>query len=213
MTSEKQIAANRANAEHSTGPRTEEGKAASSQNAAKHSLTSKYLIILPGQQDAFAILESGLREKLVPMGPLEEVLFKRIVECAWNLERCRMAEFNLLGDSLIDPLASDINAGKYDRIHRYARESGNAMYKAMRELGKLQAEAQFRREISPFTQEQAVEFNCVSQTAYALSQVCLLSQVMRNVVAYRKYKSKAGLNPIDAPRPQKHERHPDRAAA
>ena len=48
MTTEKQIAANRANAIHSTGPTTEAGKSASSKNASKHNLTSKYLIILPG---------------------------------------------------------------------------------------------------------------------------------------------------------------------
>ena len=38
--SEKQLAANRANALRSTGPRTSEGKARSSQNARKHLFTS-----------------------------------------------------------------------------------------------------------------------------------------------------------------------------
>ena len=38
MSSQAQIAANRANAQLSTGPRTEEGKAASSRNAYRHGL-------------------------------------------------------------------------------------------------------------------------------------------------------------------------------
>ena len=40
MTSKRQIEANRANAKRSTGPRTVAGKAASSQNARRHNLTS-----------------------------------------------------------------------------------------------------------------------------------------------------------------------------
>ena len=38
MSTEAQIAANRANAEQSTGPKTEEGKAASSRNHSSHGL-------------------------------------------------------------------------------------------------------------------------------------------------------------------------------
>ncbi len=38
MASEAQISANRQNAEKSTGPRTDEGKAVASQNAVKHGL-------------------------------------------------------------------------------------------------------------------------------------------------------------------------------
>lgn len=40
MASKRQIEANQANAKRSTGPRTVAGKAASSQNARRHSLTS-----------------------------------------------------------------------------------------------------------------------------------------------------------------------------
>ena len=53
MATEKQIAANRANAQLSTGPRTDAGKAASSSNAVSHGLTSRGFIILPGQREAF----------------------------------------------------------------------------------------------------------------------------------------------------------------
>jgi len=38
MPTEAQITANRENAEHSTGPKTEEGKAASSHNHSSHGL-------------------------------------------------------------------------------------------------------------------------------------------------------------------------------
>ena len=48
MTSEKQVEANRRNAQASTGPRTEAGKATVSQNALKFAFTGKE-VLLPGE--------------------------------------------------------------------------------------------------------------------------------------------------------------------
>ncbi len=48
MASEKQVRANRQNAQKSTGPKTPEGKAAVRLNAAKHGLLSKETL-LPGE--------------------------------------------------------------------------------------------------------------------------------------------------------------------
>lgn len=187
MATEQQIAANRANALRSTGPRTDTGKAASSLNAAKHHLTAKGLIILPGHEDAFAGLEAGLRDTLKPSGSLEEVIYKRAVESAWNLERCRHA-----GQALIqmcdgnDPLI-DINLEqRYLRVQRYARESESSMYRAMRELGKLQAETQFREEVVAISLARGGDPQVVTQVLQAQSQVCFLSKIMRHVLAYRK---------------------------
>ena len=189
MATEKQIDANRANAQQSTGPRTEAGKTASSQNAVKHSLTSKYLMILPGQEPAFAELESGLRGKLNPQGALEEVVYKRVVECAWNLERCRMAELEILTHidrSTVDPLINPDSHDRYDRIHRYARESENSMFKSMRELGKLQTEQQFRDEAFQLTQEQADNPAFMAQSPHSISSVCSLAQVIKNLLLIKQ---------------------------
>ena len=191
MSPESQINANRLNALHSTGPKTEAGKEASSKNASKHNLTSKYLIILPGQEEAFAELESGLRSKLKPQGTLEEVLYKRIVECSWNLERCRQAELQVLtiiGHFDIDPMAGPGYHDRFDRIHRYARDYENSLHKNMRELGKLQSETHYRQEIFPIEPEQ-IEANpeCIEGTPHALSQVCSVTQSMKHVFAYYKF--------------------------
>ena len=45
MASSRQIAANRANAKRSTGPKTEQGKARSRMNAWKHGLTAEDIVI------------------------------------------------------------------------------------------------------------------------------------------------------------------------
>jgi hypothetical protein len=45
--------ANRANAQKSTGPRTEAGKAASSKNALKEGFTASFAIVLPEEQSLY----------------------------------------------------------------------------------------------------------------------------------------------------------------
>ena len=188
MSTDKQIAANRANAQQSTGPNTEAGKSASSQNAAKHSLTSKYLIIRTGEEAAFAELESGLRAELKPTGALSEVIFKRVIECAWNLERCRLADYELHEENGLEnePLNSGRAAFHHDRIQRYARETESSMYKAIRELGKLQTEQQYRLEAFKLTPEQAINPEALAATPHSISPLCSLTQVMKNLITYRK---------------------------
>ena len=64
--SESQLEANRLNAQRSTGPRTAEGKARSSQNAVRHGLTAK-CPVLPGEDPAeFAAFSEALFEDLTP---------------------------------------------------------------------------------------------------------------------------------------------------
>ena len=194
-TTDKQSAANRANAQLSTGPKTSEGKQASSQNAARHGLTSKNLILLPGQQADFFELADGLRSKLIPDGPLEETIFKRILECAWQLERCRQASALLFKNNGIDPLTRGIDDVHYERIQRYAKEAENSMYKAMRELGKIQSETQFRHEICPLNAEQETDAAYLATAPHAMSQVCMLTQIIKHVIAFNNQPKKFAWNP------------------
>ena len=82
MATPSQIIANQQNAQSSTGPSTPEGKARVSQNAIKHGLTSKHLIIREDEQDEFAALQ----------GAIETVTFHDLVHAAWNLHRLRRME-------------------------------------------------------------------------------------------------------------------------
>jgi hypothetical protein len=96
MTSERQKAANRANALHSTGPNTREGKAAVRFNAVRHGLLTQD-VVLPGEDaDAFEDLWNKVRADRSPMGPIEEFLVDRIVNAMWRLQRLARAETALL---------------------------------------------------------------------------------------------------------------------
>ena len=115
MATPPQALANHANAQLSTGPRTDSGKNTSSQNATRHALTARGLIVPLGLESAFAGLEEELRVNLIPVGGLEDTIFARILECAWNLQRCRLAQaqlFEKAADLSIDPLLDDQNEAK-----------------------------------------------------------------------------------------------------
>ena len=87
MPSELQTAANRANSQRSTGPRSAEGKARVATNALKHGLTGKQ-IVLPGEDPTqFDAFRSDLIADLAPRGALEEIFAEKIVADAWRFRR------------------------------------------------------------------------------------------------------------------------------
>ena len=193
MATEKQIAANRANALHSTGPRTEAGLAASSRNNLRHGLTVRGFVVLAGQEDAFEELEAGLHAHLIPVGPLQEVIFKRILESSWNMERCRQAVIALQSIANLpdlDPLLDPHNLTRYANIQKYAREAENSLYKGMRELGKLQAEQQYRHEKFPLSETQRENVTEFDQTPHSLSDVCSFADVVNTVTSQIQVEAK-----------------------
>ncbi len=87
MTSDRQIAANRLNAQRSTGPRTPAGKAKVSVNALRHGLTARDVILPNENPDDFDTFRAELLTSLDPQGALESLLAEKIVADAWRLGR------------------------------------------------------------------------------------------------------------------------------
>ena len=87
-----QLTANRENAQHSTGPRTIEGRKRSSLNAFRHGLTGQIVIHTPEDEQAFKKHCDGIREALAPVGALEIDLAQAIAEDRWRLNRARALE-------------------------------------------------------------------------------------------------------------------------
>src|SRR5438093_916488 len=86
-----QIEANGKNAERSTGPRTQEGKARSRQNAMKHGIFASDVLLRLGEarEDAEALeaLHEGLREQFGPIGEMEEQLVSSLAANLWRERR------------------------------------------------------------------------------------------------------------------------------
>ena len=66
MSSDRQIKANKQNAQHSTEPRTENGKARVASNALKHGLTGKQIVLPDENPKEFDSFRAGLFEQTEP---------------------------------------------------------------------------------------------------------------------------------------------------
>ncbi|MCC6590895.1 MAG: hypothetical protein IT168_29665, partial [Bryobacterales bacterium] len=75
-----------------TGPRTDEGKSASSQNNRQHGLSTANIIVSPDERPFFDQMEAELRDEILPAGPLEHFAFHRLITANWQIERCRQRE-------------------------------------------------------------------------------------------------------------------------
>jgi hypothetical protein len=87
MASEAQIAANRANAQRSTGPTSEAGKAASARNALKHGLCAAKLTLDEEDGAEFEALRADYVARYRPAGLAEARLVDRIAQLAFRRER------------------------------------------------------------------------------------------------------------------------------
>lgn len=91
MTSDAQIAANRANAQHSTGPNTPEGKAQSSKNARKRR-PGELPLTLMEDETAFAAHCDGVQAAFEPHDAFEAELVRQIALHQWRLGRVQRIE-------------------------------------------------------------------------------------------------------------------------
>jgi hypothetical protein len=89
--SPKNVAANRQNAAHSTGPRSPEGKARSRLNALKHGLLASQAVnrLIEGDEARaqFDTLADRLQAYYRPMGPMEELMVEKVAIATWRLRR------------------------------------------------------------------------------------------------------------------------------
>ncbi len=87
MSTQEQTNANRKNAEKSTGPKTDEGKATASQNAVKHGFFAKNDVISGEDLASYEQHRTDIYEEFAPMTPTESVLTQRIASLTWRLMR------------------------------------------------------------------------------------------------------------------------------
>src|SRR5216684_2516147 len=95
MATLKQTEANRLNAQKSTGPRSVEGKAASSMNALKSGIDAQSHII-PGEDAAdLESLTAEYLERFLPTVPEERVFVDILIRDDWQLRRLNKVEAQL----------------------------------------------------------------------------------------------------------------------
>jgi hypothetical protein len=102
MTTEKQLAANRANAQLSTGPKSEVGKRRSSLNACRHNLTGQVTAMTEEDRIARDAFSAALIKAMGAEGALELQLAQRVATDSWRLNRSSAIEDNIFALGLID---------------------------------------------------------------------------------------------------------------
>ncbi len=124
-------AINRANAKLSTGPRSPQGKLASSRNSTKHGLASSQLLI-PGEDSAaFETLIADLLNDHQPANKTEELLVRQMAQAYWLEQRAIRFQSSCFDENGVD-------AKSLALFLRYGATHNRAFYKALNNLQRLQ---------------------------------------------------------------------------
>ena len=147
MATPAQIHSNRINAKHSTGPKTETGKSASSKNSVKHGFYASEIIVHDDEQQEFATFRDTLLTECLPLSTLTQDLFQKYLHAAWNLHRLRTIESELLLSSH-NPFADPETRLQLDAVARHSARHDRAYYRALKEY-RLQAASEHARKLQP----------------------------------------------------------------
>ena len=90
--SQARIDANRENAQHSTGPKTEEGKKVSALNALRDGFNSPVDVLPREDMQAYLGLRQEFKEIWQPKGAYEDRLVQTMTSQQWRLLRCASIE-------------------------------------------------------------------------------------------------------------------------
>ncbi len=109
----RRLRANRANAQLSTGPRTESGKQRSSLNSLRHGLSSHTAVLPSEDAQAYQRHCQQFHDEYQPTTPTETQLVQELADTAWRLNRIPLLEADLLtraADTRAtrEPIACDI---------------------------------------------------------------------------------------------------------
>ena len=138
MATIRQIEANRANAQLSTGPRTPEGKARVAGNRRLHGLAGRH-VILPGErQEEYDTLLAALIDDFSPSSAFEEILVHQMAQAHWKLRRIAEQEAAFLAKHP-NPFLDDNPepARKLAQLARYEASARRAFHQAAEQLRRI----------------------------------------------------------------------------
>jgi hypothetical protein len=137
MATEAQIRANRANAQHSTGPATEKGKATSSRNNLRHGFTGAFYLLPTENESQFAGLLESLRNEHAPSTITQALLVESMAQSFWLVQRAIAFQNECLADPEISPAEQERQLALY---LRYQTTHQRAFHRSLNDLLKLRAE-------------------------------------------------------------------------
>ena len=165
MISEKQLEANRANAQKSTGPRTEAGKQRSCLNATRHGLTGQVVVLPHEDMEAYNKFTMEIATTFEPADAAERQLAFSYANIQWRINRAAAIEDTMFTLGIMEEVAENLNIENaeahnatsnaktfrtdpkaFDRISIYNQRLVNAAEKVLKQLKQMQAERRYREE-------------------------------------------------------------------
>ena len=162
MATEAQIKANRANSRKSTGPRTTEGKAKSSQNAVEFGLFTTNNCVMPEDREFYDRFCAEIWRELAPANVVEELNAAEFIRAAWRLRRCALSEeklgkraeelpalrarFSGIEEPAKDPMLESDTSGWQRSIDRARGQAHAAFRRAQADLARLRKEREIQNE-------------------------------------------------------------------
>jgi len=137
--SDARLAANRANAQHSTGPVTEAGRATSSQNHTIHGLArhnGAFKRLASEDPAGFEALKQSLSEEHLPTTETESILINSMAESHWLSNRAQ----NLQATCFDETTGQIADPKLFSLYLRYETTHTRAFHKSLNDLLKLRAE-------------------------------------------------------------------------
>ena len=158
--SEARLAANKANAQKSTGPRTTQGKARSARNSATHGLSAHKVRLTPTERSRLSRLRKLWRTEFLPQTPEEHDLVEQGAYASLILER--LDKITLQAHALGAFLAAEDFHLRYNprwehqyyRARRLLRRARNKRLKARSTVQKAPTNKSNPAKVSPLTQTQ-----------------------------------------------------------
>jgi hypothetical protein len=138
MATQAQVLANQANAQHSTGPRTNEGKTKSARNATTHGLTLGVLQVAAEDRAEWEAFEKALIEEMNPKGALELETMREFRDAAWRLRQIRSCAIELFEKYNEDPFTNSEAQAALRQLTRYRAAAEMSLHRALNTFRELQ---------------------------------------------------------------------------
>ncbi len=136
MATPAQIEANRANAQHSTGPKTEAGKARSSLNRLRWGFRGQFRVLPSESQEEFELLLENLRAEHQPQTTVEEMLLLKLAQHFWLSQRAQ----RLVDRALDRETEARDPEQTFTLWLRYQTTNDRAFHRCLDQLLKLRAQ-------------------------------------------------------------------------
>jgi len=176
--SESKLKANRANAQFSTGPTSEEGRAKASLNAVKTGLTGRTILLPSDDAAEYERHIQAFAEQYSPVGAREADLVQSIADTFWRLKRIPCLESALFAQGRLE------FAGCFEEHDASARPSlidAKTFIKYQRQLRNLQLQEArlFRRYEKDKAELREIQQTRRSQEGEALDQAAAQYQAAK----------------------------------